>query len=293
MKWKKQVKIKQIKKVVAMQGSLPDLLAVQEIENARVAEMLRDELGFERFVITDSPDKRGIDVALFFNEDKLDYIEHEELDISDEVGFPTRNILRVHFRPKVGYSRNVFAVYVNHWPSQAAGPIARMSAAKALSEFIDKQTERIGANRYHVVVMGDFNTLRHEVPNAFHNVLNSPYWDNFLFDVQTLSEDSNNDMTFHMPPGTYWYGQKGVYQRFDRFFVSHNLRNREGMNVVPRSFRIVGTRENSVSVSYCDRSDDFYPDRQRVPKRYNFNTLRESDLGFSDHFPIVVKFKLD
>ncbi|MBC86518.1 MAG: hypothetical protein CL677_05000 [Bdellovibrionaceae bacterium] len=285
-------KIAQIKKVVEMQGDLPDLLAVQEIENANVAGMLQRALGYDAFVITNSPDKRGIDVALLYKEDKLRYLNHEELDITEQVGFETRNILKVHFQPKVGTSSNVIGVYVNHWPSQASGPIARMSAANALSEFIDRETQEIGRSKYHVLVMGDFNTLRHEVPNAFHNVLNSPYWDNYLFDVQTLSEDSSNNMTLYMPPGTYWYSAKGKYQRFDRFFISHNLRDTAGLSVIPNTYRIVGTPENTREVRYRSRDSDYYPSKQRVPLRYNFNTLTESELGFSDHFPIVVKFKL-
>ncbi|MEZ4872469.1 MAG: hypothetical protein R2827_09560 [Bdellovibrionales bacterium] len=67
--------------------------------------------------------------------------------------------------------------------------------------------------------------MKSEVPNAFHNVFASPYWENHLFDVQTLSEQSNNPMTYCHIQGLITVGR--AYQRFDRFFVSHNLRYTE------------------------------------------------------------------
>ena len=128
---KLEIKVRQLARVVRLQGSLPDLLAVQEIENENALGLLQDELGYKRLLITNSPDRRGIDVGLLFNEDKLEYVEHEDINISDilesEYGLnvKTRNILRVHFRPKQGNREKVIGVYVNHWPSQRKGSIFR------------------------------------------------------------------------------------------------------------------------------------------------------------------------
>lgn len=289
---KVQLKIRQIKKAIALQGSLPDVLAVQEIENHRVAKMLADELGYEGVITTDSPDHRGIDVALLYNEKKLTYIDHEERDITEALGFSSRNLLRVHFHPKGANSRTIMAFYVNHWPSQAAPPIKRVSAARALADFIDEQIAIHGSSRYHVLVMGDFNTLTTDSPNAFSDVIISPYWDNHLTDVQTYAEDGQNMMTHLMPPGTYWYGRRGVYNRLDRFFISRNLRSRSDIYIMAKTFRIVATRENTKVVTYSNRNTDYYPLKQRVPLKYNFDTTDPRELGYSDHFPIVVKFKI-
>lgn len=289
------LKLKQIEKSVRIQGSLPDLLALEEVENENVISMLGQVLGYDYYVMTRSPDKRGIDVALLFNQKKLEYIEHQEIDVSSAVGFRTRNILRVNFRPRVGRykDRKTIGVYVNHWPSQAAGSIARYTAAQVLATAIDQQIETYGSEHYYVIATGDFNTLERDSPNPFHDLLTSPFqWSNFLYDVNTLSDSSRNPMKYHMPPGTYWYGRSGKYNKFDRFFVSQNLYSPEGAQVVPESFRIVGTRLNSVHYKYKKRSPEFYPVDQLVPFRYNFNTVDVDRLGFSDHYPIVVKFKI-
>ncbi|MCB0414796.1 MAG: hypothetical protein KDD50_10710 [Bdellovibrionales bacterium] len=289
---KVKLKIKQIKKVVELQGSLPDLLSVQEIENARVTQMLADELGYKKFVITNSPDKRGIDVALLFNEDKLEYIDHFEYDVSDVTNKPTRNILRVHFRPKSGDYNQIIAVYVNHWPSQAAAPVIREAVADKLRQIINRQVNKFGSENYYVIVTGDFNTTESEAPNGFHHVIASPYWKNQLLDVQVLSKKSNNPMTWKMPPGTYWYHGDGVYNIFDRFFISRNLYSPEGVTVDPKSFRILGNEFNSVLHNYQNRKTQFFAQSQWVPKKFDFHLTSNENQGFSDHYPIVVKFKM-
>lgn len=294
-----RLKLNQIKQVVSLQGSLPELLALQEVENENVVGQLRDVLGYSNMVMTNSPDERGIDVALLYNQEVLEYVDHEEIDVSAilkqdyNLSVKTRNILRVHFRPKNRPSGRIIGVYVNHWPSQGKGSVFRYSVAKILQKAIDNQTEKLGASQYFVIVTGDFNTLDPETPNAFHHVVTNPLWNNHLYDVKHLSDYAHNPMRFKMPPGTYWYSREGVFNRFDRFFVSKNLQSPESIQVLPRSYRVVGTRSNSRLYQYRGRSADYYPLSQWVPKRYDFNTTSTEKAGYSDHYPVVVKFKID
>ena len=65
-------KAEQLAKVIQYQGSLPDILGVQEIENANAARAMQEKLGYSRrALITNSPDRRGIDVALFIKQTSL------------------------------------------------------------------------------------------------------------------------------------------------------------------------------------------------------------------------------
>lgn len=290
-----QLKLEQIRKAVAIQGTLPDMLALQEVENENVIRMLASKLGYTNYVVTNSPDRRGIDVALLFNQNKLEYIEHQEIDVSTTVGFATRNILRVHFRPRVGRNRNnkVIGVYVNHWPSQAKGAITRYTASQILAQNIEMHTRNIGTDNYYVIATGDFNTIDKDSPHPFYDMIISPVqWNNFLYDVEMLSKNSGNPMTWYMPPGTYWYERHGTWSTFDHIFISQNLWTQEGISVDPHSFRILGSQMNSVIYDYSERSPDYYPEQQYVPFRYNFNTTNPDELGYSDHYPVVVKFKV-
>ncbi|MCH2532847.1 MAG: hypothetical protein MK008_00225 [Bdellovibrionales bacterium] len=294
---KLEMKVRQLARVVRLQGSLPDLMAVQEIENGKALGLLQKELGYERLVITNSPDRRGIDVGLMFNEDKLEYIEHEEINISDileaEFGLnvKTRNILRVHFKPKFGNNKKVIGVYVNHWPSQSKGSIFRYNASQILRNHIDEQTNTIGSSNYYVIAMGDFNTIDADSPHPFYHVMHNPLWKNYLVDVQSHSFDVGNPMRFKMPIGTFWYKRGGIFNQLDRIFISKNLRSPESLAVVPDSFRIVGTEMNSRTWYYKDRNGNFHPTEHYIPLRSNFHTTDESRAGFSDHYPVAVKFR--
>ena len=61
------LKISQIAEVISKDRTLPDFLGLVEVENARVVAQLGRKLGYDDFEITESPDERGIDVALLYN----------------------------------------------------------------------------------------------------------------------------------------------------------------------------------------------------------------------------------
>lgn len=286
-----KIKLQQIKTALQEQGPMPDALSLVEVENENVLKMLAQTLGYEKYLLTNSKDKRGIDVALLWNPEKLEYIEHEEISLDDVIKFESRNILRVHFHPKAAKANTVFAMYVNHWPAMMAPAKFRMEAAKKLTTKIDEQVKRIGKDRYYMVATGDFNTPDTEIPNAFLHVMYSPFWDNQLYDAQAASEAAKNPMRFKMPPGTYYFNGTESWVKFDRIAASKNLLEGEGPGLVLSSFRIVASSTLMKSVTYVDRSSDFYPLSQLVPKRYYENTDNPDKAGFSDHLPVVVKIK--
>lgn len=286
-----KIKLGQIKVALSEQGPLPDVLGVVEIENEKVLKMLAETLGYKKYLITDSKDKRGVDVALLWNPDKLDYIEHGEIELGDVITFDSRNILRVHFHPKSAPANAIFGVYMNHWPAMMSPAKNRMAAARKLTAEIDTQTKKIGKDRYYYVALGDFNTPDNEIPNAFHHVMYSPTWDNQMHDVQSLFEAANSSMRFKIPPTSYYYSGSQNWVKFDRIAASRNLLHGEGPGLVIPSFRIVGTATMMRTVSFEGRSADFYPLSQLIPKRYNANATKPEEAGFSDHLPVIVKIK--
>lgn len=142
---------------------LPTLVGLAELENKLVIE---DLLGSKflkdhnyNFVHYDSPDERGIDVALIYNTSNFQVINSEvyPLDLFDEDGDRdyTRDILLVegHLNDEKIY------VIVNHWPSRHQGEELtesnRMLASDKVLEITNKiKTVDAGAK---IIVMGDFN----------------------------------------------------------------------------------------------------------------------------------------
>lgn len=142
-------------------GRGPDLLGVCEVENAFVVKKLSEEkladLKFQ-FVHFDSPDERGIDVALFFKNAKFKLISKEVFPVLLPDGNKTRDILVVILEPKKNSSEKI-AVLVNHWPSrrggQAESEINRVTAATTAALAIAKMREKNIASQF--ILMGDFN----------------------------------------------------------------------------------------------------------------------------------------
>jgi hypothetical protein len=132
-------------------GSMPSLIGLCEIENRWVLEQLVDRSilskeGYE-IIHRESPDRRGIDVALLYNPLEFTPLEEGYITISS---FSTREILYT----KGILNRDTIHVLVNHWPSKLGGESAdsrRKMVAQTLLSAIDS------IKNDKILIMGDFN----------------------------------------------------------------------------------------------------------------------------------------
>jgi endonuclease/exonuclease/phosphatase family metal-dependent hydrolase len=165
-----QAKLKNMAKVISeigadVTGTTPAVIGLCETENRKVLEdlvnqepLLQKEYGIVQF---DSPDRRGIDVALLFQKrlfTPTNYKAHV-LIIYDNKD-PTK---RVFTRDQLVVSGMLdgdkIHFIVNHWPSRSGGEARsrykRMSAAKLNKHIIDSIfTEEPYAK---IITMGDLN----------------------------------------------------------------------------------------------------------------------------------------
>lgn len=298
-------KLNQIKKVVDYQGSLPDILAVVEIENENAIRLLASKLGYQNYLITNSADKRGIDVGLLFNpRPDLAYVGWEPVYVHFASNRPGRDILRVDF----SWKGKPLSIYVNHWPSQRNPIEERMACAQVLAQNIDQMYSRFGS-QWSAVAVGDFNTLDSEQPNSFNDVLHNPGWMNHLYDADAYARQSQiNPSLPYTPPGSYYYVKDDLWNRLDRIAVTQNLIDQKDMEFVQESLRIPFPQFMSFNLRRYNSmpneegqpmSSDFAPSYApagdyrmvRVPNKYNFDTLDESKRGFSDHLPVIFKLR--
>lgn len=141
----------------------PALIGTAEIENDRVLEDLTGqpeikERGY-KFVHFDSPDSRGIDVAMLYNPKYFKLLMAKALptDISafGEKGGKTRDVLWVN-GTLLGDTVNVF---VNHWPSRRGGEEAS-APLRAIAAMVSKKVIDSMMNinpRTRAIIMGDLN----------------------------------------------------------------------------------------------------------------------------------------
>lgn len=142
------------------QGGLPDVIGLAEVESAFVLRQLIQTTSLRKLdykvVHFESPDPRGIDVALLYRSSRLRLESAKPCHLyqADSTILPTRDILLAQFRGPGGE----IAVLVNHHPSKYGGVSAsgprRKIAVERLKQLADSLTV---AGWQHLVAMGDFN----------------------------------------------------------------------------------------------------------------------------------------
>lgn len=265
-----QKKLSDLAKVLktASQDGLPELIGLCEVENRKVVEdlMKTEPLNEAKFVVVheDSPDKRGIDVALAYNSARLKELHHEKMSVSFdfEPDTDTRDILYV----KLQSGKDTLHVFVNHWPSRRGGQEAseakRLKAASVLlskTDSLQKQNELA-----KIIVMGDFN----DYPNnrSMTEVLNSiPGSNGYLVNLTHPLHEQGL--------GTYNY--KGEWGMLDQFIVS------KGLLMAPQ-----GLQTTTSSASIIKEDWMLYAEDGKEPAPSKTYGGPNYYGGYSDHLPI-------
>lgn len=189
-------------------GRMPDIIGVAEVENAFVLKELLKETALRKsgygIVHYDSPDPRGIDVALLYRKSTLEILDSKPLRIEnrnkDGPELKTRDILLVGFKRPSGDS---LAVLVNHHPSKygANSEWRRKAALQRLSEATDSL---ISTGWRDIVAMGDFNDTPESTEEYSRKMVNLA--------LQLAKKGE----------GTIKYS--GKWEMIDMFFVSKSIR---------------------------------------------------------------------
>lgn len=290
---KLKIKIDKIVDVIRRERiTPPDFLAVTEIENKDVTKMLADALGYKKFEISQGPDKRGIETALIYNEDKgIKFVSRQEHEVTGETfkEYPTRNILEVEFL--IG-EKHPLTIFVNHWPSQGGPTISRIAAAEVLKKRV--QAIKKANPDHYVIATGDFNTIPQDAPNPISQVILK---DTNLFDMhEAFVDDRSIDWSVKnaMAPGTYFYSREMTWNLLDRFFLSENFLKKGGMQVIVDSYLIYAPSFITTDYKYTYKDNFLYGSVVKgTPNRYDHNASSPSKAGYSDHFPIIVRFKYE
>ncbi len=172
-----------IVRLLAAYLGCPAIIAVQEVENEALLEEIAAALGplcgagYE-IAHLDSPDARGIDVALLADSRRARIVAvhaHQgctELatDIDDPAAGCPAGLSPLHSRPPLQVDVEVegvaFSVYVNHLKSKREGEVEttawRLAQARHLAGLVAAQLEAAPDSR--VLVLGDFNDLPQSAP---------------------------------------------------------------------------------------------------------------------------------
>jgi len=161
---KYQEKLMHISQVIAAvsAGKPADLVGLCEVENQKVLEDLTQKSPLKVFgykiIHYESPDHRGIDVALLYQPATFKPIYTTKIPVifKEKDSRPTRDILYVKGILTNGDTLNVF---VNHWPSRWGGMLEtegkRMFVAALLRTKVDSIMKKNPEAK--IFIMGDLN----------------------------------------------------------------------------------------------------------------------------------------
>jgi len=277
---KYEEKLSHIRQVLLAMGK-PLICGFSEVENRSVVQaIVSGQKDFKRYGVVhyDSPDARGIDVALLYDSVKLTLLESNRIrfTLPGEDKPTTRDILWAKFR----YKKTSFYVMVNHWPSRRGGAdeseVKRLAAARIATGFIDSLN------------VAKINALMAQTKGASISMF-SGVTENIIFlgDLNDHPENSAPKMvverlqpmiTSESGPtkGTHFYNNEwGI---LDHIYVSKSLLNGKfgvkSNSGVIHTFPFVMEEYNGVT----------QPKRTYAGSKYLG--------GFSDHLPVSIQIKM-
>lgn len=247
---------------------LPDIVVLCEVENDSTMFMLTRASMLKgagyRYVMTNSPDHRGIDVALLYNPLTFRLTDHHSIRITPpkKEMMPTRDILYTKGAARSGDTLHILAV---HAPSRSGGEIVSEPYRLAVSQRIIQTVDSIRQQspEAYIVIAGDFNDYSRN--NSLKLLVN-----NSLYEASASAVGFNHKHT--TVTGTYKFG--GEWNSLDHIFLSEPLNNK---------------------VKSCYILDNEWLLEKDSQGGYKpFRTFRGPiyNKGISDHLPLVLHLEL-
>lgn len=263
--WRKVNAIAQ--EIVACGGEeewvLPDMVALCEVENDSVLRDLtrRSLLRSARYeyIMTESDDERGIDVALLYSPFSFQLICYDTMRVEPvENSHATRDILYAEGLTIGGDTLHVFVVHAPSRVGGAAHKAYRDKVANRITMAVDSL--RQCHDNPDIIIAGDFNDYADDHAPVF---LRS-------HDLVHISKDAQGS---HGAKGTYKF--QGKWGSLDHIFVSPSMAGRlEDCFIFDAPFLLSDDKK------YGGKQ----PKRTYVGKRHQ--------RGFSDHLPLVARFHM-
>jgi len=267
-------KLKKLGSVIAQLGiersyHTPAIVGVVEVENQNVLTDLVNSSSLKNhnygFVHYDSPDERGIDVALLYKKELFELLSSETFPLYLEGSNGDRDYTRDILLVKGNLNGELIHVLVNHWPSRRSGSDEseekRVKAAELALFIVDKINNE--TENAKIIIMGDFNDdpsnrsiKKHLVNDTFYNPM------------ERLIDTGN---------GTSSY--KRNWHLFDQIIFSKNFFNIEDRK---HSFKYAEVFDKHFLKEWKGKYKG-NPFRTYIGKWYQG--------GFSDHFPVYVYLK--
>ena len=264
-------------------GNGPDILGVCEVENQAVLDSMINkflpDLKYKTAYL-ESPDNRGIDNGLIFKTEKFKLLNVQADTVYLSDGWPTRLIFGANL---LSNENKKITVFVNHWPSRRGGQIEtepnRIAAAQTLRNSVDRIFQS-DANA-NIFIIGDFNDDPVDV-SVLETLEALPIkCDSLNLDYEFESGGELFNLSYEAyEKGEGSYKYRDTWNMLDQIIVSESIIIGNDFNYICNSFEVfkpemIVTR----SGQYEGTPFPTYGGRRYLG-------------GYSDHFPVISKFKV-
>lgn len=271
-----QHKLNNLSKVMSAVDTVgyPTIFGLCEVENIHVLKDLVSHRGIKeagyRILHKDSPDERGIDVALLYRPETYVpvYTNYIKLTFPSDPKNGTRDIL---YSKGVVAERDTLHIFVNHWTSRWGGqektePFRRFTG-KLLKGICDSILR--AQPKANIIIAGDLND----------NPDNLSITEDL--GAAAVSQALNEKTLFNLSYNQYLDGMGTLYYRswdmFDQIIVSGNmLKGKKGIKVESFDQSII----KYDWMLYQPEKGPARPSRTAAGKYYG---------GYSDHLPVFIR----
>ncbi len=256
----------------------PHIIGVSEIENKSVLEDLINmpKLKNSKYAIVhyDSPDRRGIDVALLYRKDffELTRTRSVRLNIPDSIN-PYKDEFRSRDQLVVSGIINGELIHfiVNHWPSRRGGERASRLLRNAAADLCRSISDSIFATNKNakIIIMGDFNDNPNDKSIVKHLRAKEK--------IEKIEEgDFYNPFYKSYKKGIGTTAYRDTWSLFDQLIVSPALLGKNLNTLKMQKCKIFSRR------FIIQKKGKF----EGYPKRtFSFDKFQN---GYSDHFPVYM-----
>ena len=268
----------QIGKVITAVGGWtpPDIVGLCEVESRGVIESLVNSSNLRRFeykfLHKESPDSRGIDVALLYQPQRFNPFNVNYIPVNvNKSGRGTRDILMASGTTIHGDTLHVF---VNHWPSRWGGQTETDELRRAVAKIVKSKVDSLLSDnqRAAILIMGDLNDYPDN--NSVCVELQAKT------DFSTIEQSQLYNLAYYMQFVKGWGTHKydGIWGILDQVIVSGSLLDGQGPLYTDKDEARV------FNPPFLLESDDtnvgFKPYRTYAGYKYLG--------GFSDHLPVFL-----
>ncbi len=277
--WKKLDNLS--REIISLGPNRPaDIIALTEVENDSVMTLLcrralLRKAGY-RYIITDSPDPRGIDVALMYQPATFKPLKTASIRIQHpkQPHFRTRDILHVAGRLQNGDTLHLFLCHLSSQRGGRSSQRHRAIECQHLRRSVD--TLLCDNPRAKIIIIGDFN----DTPSSASLTQHLGAIPLAGKAVKPRCASLYNLLPAHaganVVTGTYKY--QGRWQMLDQCIVSGSLLDTAGrVYTSPTDLHIWAP-----PFLLEEDSDDLQQTPRRTYNGYRYNG------GFSDHLPIFI-----